>query len=262
MGLFDLLGRIRNQITTLSHSPPPQDFHSWAAAIEATQEARLAAFGALGTVSPMLRLRSVLPSPLAASPPWPATSLPSLCAIERNGRTIFVTHGLSDPYDPAAPSEQPAVRPEAGHGCELLIEVVGALQPARDRGFELVEAHWAEAILWEGADWEAGARAAGDMAAQFGVFTFQASAVPEELSRYRMAGGGVALLIGQIAPGVPPMIELPLFKTAQLLPVQVITPAEYDFTVAHGNVGGVRLAERLAVAGVHHVVLPERPSVV
>src|SRR3712207_6499491 len=125
---------------------PPDAFKSWGDAIQATRDARERALTDIGALSPMARAKGFLPSFIRGEAQWPASMVPTLRLIHRDGLALLVTDGLSDPFDPDM--RQVEQHPEVGCGCELFAETTEAI--AAQPGADGVSAprHWLEWVLW------------------------------------------------------------------------------------------------------------------
>ena len=229
-------------------------FESWLAALEATRAARWRAFEGIGTVSARPRPST---HTLSESPPTWAARTAFLCLARRPGRSILLTDGLSDPYNPKS---GPALAPETGHGCELFVESHEPVPDVPPGAGESRPRHWLEHIMWHVADWEARGRTLLETVGKLGAITLEVPGC-SELDAWRSQSGLLGLLIARPMAGFDTTLPLPL-APATLLSIQLLTPREIAYANAAGKNGGRAVAARLARAGIGHVASRFRSSVV
>ncbi len=230
-------------------SPTPEERK---ALIEQTRDEREREYAAIGDLAPLVRVRSVSAELREQAPRWPATTLPPLRAIRRDGRVLLITDGLSDPFDLEIHGEDGG---ELGLECEIFVETTEAIALTDENA----PRHWLEWVLWSLGDAAAEAGTLADAVTRFGAITVQIPSC-EELEPFALPTGFVPVLLGQRAPGVGFGISLPS-GSASLIAAKVIWPDEHAHAVAMGDEGGIDLARRFARRGDHHLSMLDRPSV-
>jgi hypothetical protein len=196
---------------------------------ESADTARDAAWRSLGT------LDKEAITPIAMSSSWPGHRELWRVIHREAGRTLLVTHGLSDPFISR-------LEPSVGFGLELAVET--------DQPLESIEASWPFMLL---------ERVAAEVAAhervrerlKAGLFSMEVSGkdMPEELVT---GEGRVAVLLGVESRTLPTHFSTP-FGDVRLVTVKVLRPAELAYLLEHGAKGQAELAQRFVESGEEHL---------
>jgi hypothetical protein len=182
--------------------------------------------------------------PIAMSEAWPGQR--QLWSVIRRdaGRTLLVTHGLSDPFIDS-------LEPSVGFGLELALEVDAAVKDISkgwpllllDRVAEQVAAH---EHVREGV--------------KAGLFSMEVAGkgLPKALVT---SEGRVAVLLGLEARTLPGHFSTP-YGEVRLVTVKALLPSELAHVLEHGAQGQAELARRFADSGEEHLSRPKRRAVV
>jgi len=182
--------------------------------------------------------------PIAASSAWPGQRQ-LWCVIRREaGRTLLVTHGLSDPF-----SER--VEPSVGFGLELALEVDAAMKDF-SKGWPLL---LLDRVANEVAEYENVRKRA-----KTGLFSMEVSGegMPESLVTPE---GRVAVLLGAESRTLPGHLSTP-YGAVKLVTVKALLPSELAYLLEHGAKGQAELARHFEATGEAHVSRADRRPVV
>ena len=182
--------------------------------------------------------------PIAASSAWPGQRQ-LWCVIRREaGRTLLVTHGLSDPFIER-------VEPSVGFGLELALEVDAAMKDF-SKGWPLL---LLDRVANEVAEYENVRRRA-----KAGLLSMEVSGegMPESLATPE---GRVAVLLGAASRTLPGHLSTP-YGAVKLVTVKVLLPSELAYLLEHGAKGQAELVRRFEATGEEHVSRAARQPVV
>ncbi|HLM44469.1 MAG TPA: DUF1629 domain-containing protein [Myxococcaceae bacterium] len=182
--------------------------------------------------------------PIAASSAWPGQRQ-LWCVIRREaGRTLLVTHGLSDPF-----SER--VEPSVGFGLELALEVDAAMKDF-SKGWPLL---LLDRVANEVAEYENVRKRA-----KAGLLSMEVSGegMPESLVTPE---GRVAVLLGAASRTLPGHLSTP-YGAVKLVTVKALLPSELAYLLEHGAKGQAELARHFEATGEAHVSRADRRPVV
>ncbi len=222
------------------------------ASAQAAFEARSRFWQSLGQVDADV-LTHVFNPAFHGGPAWPALRQ-AFQRITRDGSTLLVSDGLSDPY-PAGEG------PATGNGVEVLLETT---DPAFTGPLHDLSRYWLFDLVYQVAQNVANAGPqVADMLQEYGVLSMS---VPfdetlRELTDWVTEDGTAGLLLGAPTPSFPSHVRLP-GGDVRLLPLTVLRPAELEFAMAEGARWRQELVERLASVGAYSVMRPDRASVV
>jgi hypothetical protein len=207
-------------------------------------QARTAAIEALGGGT-SAALTSLM-GPMGEGPDWPAG--PAWRAIRREGRALIFSDGLSDPWVERD-------RPETGLGLEVFID---SPQSGLSDDAPLAGAAdtWLFPALAEVSHLLAGHHRLRDALFETGHLSMNFA-----IDHLKDGRGRVGALLGVAAAGLPEAIQLPGGE-ARLVAVTLLNPDELAFLRGGGASARAALAEKLTAAGVGHLSLPRRASVV
>ncbi|WP_309893654.1 imm11 family protein [Archangium sp.] len=206
--------------------------------LETAATAREAAWRSLGSLDEEVVMA------IAASSSWPGQRQ-LWCVIRREaGRTLLVTHGLSDPFIER-------VEPSVGFGLELALEVDAAMKDF-SKGWPLL---LLDRVANEVAEYENVRKRA-----KAGLFSMEVSgeAMPESLVTPE---GRVAVLLGAESRTLPGHLSTP-YGAVKLVTIKALLPSELAYLLEHGAKGQAELARRFAESGEEHVCRANRRPVV
>jgi hypothetical protein len=221
-------------------------------AVEAAIEARQAVWTRLGDVDADM-LGPALDPVFLGGPEWPA-GRQAFLRVCRPGSVLLASDGLSDPH-----LEPELVEPGlSGFGVEVFLETTDSAL-ARE-GIGSVIGTWAFHLLYEMAQ---NVAYMGDVAERLDGLGI----VSMELQDFSVGAGwdtpdgSVGVLLGVPTDGLPEYVETGA-GTTRLVAVTLLRPVELDHVASGRAEARAEIAERLAVAGVHHRCDLSRPPVV
>jgi hypothetical protein len=199
--------------------------------------AREAAWRALGSLDKEVFM------PIAMSGAWPGHR--QLWSVIRReaGRTLLVTHGLSDPFIER-------LEPSVGFGLELALEV--------DATVKDIAKGWPLLLLNRVAD-EVAEHEQVRESMKAGLFSMEVSgkSLPKSLVT---AEGRVAVLLGVASRTLPGHFSTP-YGEVKLVTVKALLPSELAYLLEHGADGQAELARRFARSGEEHLSRLKRKPV-
>jgi len=206
--------------------------------LETAATAREAAWRTLGALDKEVFM------PIAMSGAWPGQR--QLWSVIRReaGRTLLVTHGLSDPCIER-------LEPSVGFGLELTLEVDAAVKDI-SKGWPLM---LLDRVAEEVAEHEHVCEGV-----QAGLFSMEVSGkgLPRSLVTEE---GRVAVLLGVASRTLPSHFSTP-YGEVKLVTVKALLPSELAYLLEHGAEGLAELARRFAESGEEHLSRARRHSVV
>ena len=215
--------------------------------VERAAGARDRYWASIGASDPDLITYFVNPQ-FQGAPAWPATR--QAYRVVRSAESLIIaSDGLSDPFDDG---------PAGGFGLEVFIEtpdLVGA-------SFEALRDSWAFPLIEIFAQNVANLGGISDHLQRHGIISMELPAPSAVARAWRTDRDTVGVLINLAVPGRELRVSEPALGTVQIVPLTMITPAETQFIIAGGADGRRELAERLAVAGIHHRSVIGRESLV
>jgi len=206
--------------------------------LETADIARETAWRTLGSLD-----KEVL-MPIAMSSSWPGHRQLWHVIRREAGRTLLVTHGLSDPF-----IERP--EPSVGFGLELALEVDAAVKD--------ISKGWPLLLLERVAD-EVAEHAHVREGVNAGLFSMEVSGKGLPKS-FLTEEGRVAVLLGAESCTLPRQFSTP-FGEVRLVTVKALLPAELKYVLKHGAEGHAELARRFAESGEEHLSRTRRQSAV
>ncbi|MFY2558650.1 imm11 family protein [Corallococcus terminator] len=185
--------------------------------------------------------------PIVVGGNWPARRQVWRVIHRENGRTLLVTHGLSDFFFVAGVEPEPSV----GFGLELALETS---EPQAH-----VEKSWLLRLLERVGD-EVAAHEGVREKVKAGFLSMEVSGqgMPEPLLTKE---GRVGVLLGMESSTLPGRFTMPAGEV-RLVTVKVLMPAELAYLLEHGTRGRDELVRRFAQEGQEHVSRAWRKSVV
>jgi hypothetical protein len=210
---------------------------------EATSTARLEYFRTLGQPDQDAWLPAAVPE-VPGGPVWPTR--PAWRRIRDGKQTIVSSSGLTDPFGIHD-------GPNLGFGVEVALATTDEIP-------EKLHPSWLLDLTVAVSN-----QAAIDgrfylRAAKFGVFLFGVPG-PKSYANWLDSSGTLGFLIGVPAPGVEPIMKLPVGSAAFLI-TKLLTPKEYEFVASRGLDGALKLVSLFDENGTHHLSSLNRPSVV
>jgi hypothetical protein len=182
--------------------------------------------------------------PIAMSEAWPGRR--QLWSVIRReaGRTLLVTHGLSDPFIER-------LEPSVGFGLELALEVDAAVKDI-SKGWPL--------LLLDRVAEEVAAHEHVREGVKAGHFSMEVAGkgLPKALVT---SEGRVAVLLGLESRTLPGHFSTP-YGEVRLVTVKALLPSELAHVLEHGAQGQAELARRFADSGEEHLSRPKRRAVV
>jgi suppressor of fused protein SUFU len=206
--------------------------------LETTATAREEAWRTLGSLDEDVFM------PIAMSGAWPGQR--QLWSVIRReaGRTLLVTHGLSDPFIER-------LEPSTGFGLELALEVDASVKDI-SKGWPL---RLLERVTEEVAEHEhvrEGVNA--------GLFSMEVSGkgLPKAFVTQE---GRAAVLLGVESRTLPGRFATP-HGQVRLVTVKALLPVELEYVLEHGAQGHMELARRFVESGEEHLSRVRRRAVV
>lgn len=208
---------------------------------ELLQEANVARETAWRTFG---RLDKSAVTPAAADSSWPGRRQLWRVIHREGGRTLLVTHGLSDPFIAR-------MEPSVGFGLELAMEV--------DESLPSVEESWLFRLLERVAEEVARNENVREQV-EAGLFSLDVSG--EGLpGAFVTQEGRAAVLMGVESRTLPRHFATP-FGDVRLVTVKALRPSERAFLLEHGAEGRVELARRFTESGEEYLSSARRSAVV
>ncbi|MFL5355404.1 imm11 family protein [Archangium sp.] len=200
--------------------------------------ARQAAWRTLGTLDKAVIM------PIAMSDSWPGHRQLWHVIRREAGRTLLVTHGLSDPFIER-------LEPSVGFGLELALEVDAAVKDL-SKGWPL--------LLLERVSEELTAHEQVREHVKAGLFSMEVSGkgLPKSLVT---EAGRVAVLLGVASRSLPGHFPTP-YGEVKLVTVKALLPPELKYLLEHGAQGQTELARRFVASGEEHLSRLKRKPVV
>ncbi|MFY0569502.1 imm11 family protein [Archangium lansingense] len=197
--------------------------------LETAATAREAAWRTLGSLDKEVFM------PIAMSGSWPGQR--QLWGVIRReaGRTLLVTHGLSDPFIER-------LEPSVGFGLELALEVDAAVKD--------ISKGWPLMLLDRVAD-EVAEHERVRESVKSGLFSMEVSGkgMPKSLVTEE---GRVAVLLGVESRTLPSHFSTP-YGEVKLVTVKALLPSELAYLLEHGADGQAELARRFVEGGEEHL---------
>ena len=205
---------------------------------EQADTTREAAWRTLGTLDEEVVM------PIAMSGSWPGHRQLWRVIRREEGRTLLVTHGLSDPFIER-------LEPSVGFGLELALEV--------DASVKDISKGWPLLLLDRVAE-EVAQHEHVREALAAGLFSMEVSGkrMPKSLVTQE---GHVAVLLGLESRTLPSHVSTP-YGQVRLVTVKALLPSELQPILEHGAQGRAELARRFAQSGEEHLSRARRRSVV
>lgn len=196
---------------------------------EQADTARETAWCTLGALD-----RAVL-MPIAMSGAWPGHRQLWRVIRREAGRTLLVTHGLSDPFIER-------LEPSVGFGLELALEVDAAVKD--------ISKGWPLMLLDRVAD-EVAEHEQVRERVKAGLFSMEVSGkgMPKSLVTEQ---GRVAVLLGVESRTLPGRFSTP-YGEVKLVTLKALLPSELAYLLEHGAEGQAELARRFAENGDEHL---------
>jgi uncharacterized protein DUF1629/suppressor of fused protein SUFU len=206
--------------------------------LETADSARETAWRTLGSLDEEVFM------PIAMSGSWPGQRQLWRVIRREAGRTLLVTHGLSDPFIER-------LEPSVGFGLELALEVDAAVKDI-SKGWPLLLLDRVAEEVAEHEHVREGVKA--------GLFSMEVSGkgMPKSLVTDE---GRVAVLLGVESRTLPRHFSTP-FGDVRLVTVKALLPAELAYLSEHGAKGQPELARRFAQNGEEHLSRLRRKPVV
>ena len=206
--------------------------------LETAATARESAWRSLGSLDKEVFM------PIAMSGAWPGQR--QLWSVIRReaGRTLLVTHGLSDPFIER-------LQPSVGFGLELALEV--------DAGVKDISKGWPLMLLDHVAD-EVAEHEHVREGVKAGLFSMEVSGkgMPKSLVTEE---GRVAVLLGVESRTLPRHFSTP-YGEVKLVTVKALLPSELAYLLEHDAEGLAELARRFVENGEEHLSRLRRKPVV
>ncbi|WP_309896481.1 imm11 family protein [Archangium sp.] len=182
--------------------------------------------------------------PIAMSSAWPGQRQLWSAIRREGGRTLLVTHGLSDPFIDS-------LEPSVGFGLELALEVDSAVKDI-SKGWPL--------LLLDRVAEEVAAHEHVREGVKAGLFSMEVAGkgLPKALVT---SEGRVAVLLGLESRTLPEHFSTP-YGQVRLVTVKALLPSELAHVLEHGAQGQAELARRFADSGEEHLSRPKRRPVV
>ncbi|WNG17677.1 imm11 family protein [Cystobacter fuscus] len=206
--------------------------------LESAETAREATWRTLGSLDEEVIM------PIAMSDAWPGQRQLWRVIRREAGRTLLVTHGLSDPFIER-------LEPSVGFGLELALEVDAAVKDI-SKGWPL--------LLLERVANEVAHHEHVREGLKAGLFSMEVSGkgMPKSLINKQ---GRVAVLLGVESRTLPKRFSTP-YGEVKLVTVKALLPAELAHVLEHGAEGQTELARRFAESGEEHLSRVRRKSAV
>jgi uncharacterized protein DUF1629 len=196
---------------------------------EQADTAREAAWRTLGSLDKEVFM------PIAMSGSWPGRRQRWRVIRREAGRTLLVTHGLSDPFIER-------LEPSVGFGLELALEVDAAVKD--------ISKGWPLLLLERVAD-EVTEHEQVRESVKAGLFSMEVSGkgMPKSLVTEE---GRVAVLLGVESRTLPRHFSTP-YGEVKVVTVKALLPSELAYLLEHGADGQAELARRFAESGEEHL---------
>jgi uncharacterized protein DUF1629 len=196
---------------------------------EQADTAREAAWRTLGSLDKEVFM------PIAMSGAWPSHRQLWHVIRREAGRTLLVTHGLSDPFIER-------LEPSVGLGLELALEVDAAVKD--------ISKGWPLLLLNRVAD-EVAEHEQVRESVKAGLFSMEVSGkgLPKSLVTEE---GRVAVLLGVESRTLPSHFSTP-YGEVKLVTVKSLLPSELAYLLEHGAEGQAELARRFVESGEEHL---------
>jgi hypothetical protein len=218
-------------VTGPSSVSPEQRARSrkWRELLETAEAARDATWRTLGNLD-----KDVI-TPIAMSDSWPGHRRLWRVIRREGGRTLIVSHGLSDPF-------YERMEPSVGFGLELALETDVAVKD--------VLKGWPLLLLERVADEVAGHEHVRERV-KAGLFSME---VPgKRMPKALVTGEGrVGVLLGVESRTLPRQLTTP-YGEVRLVTLKALLPPELEYLLAHGEQGQAGLARRFAESGEEHL---------
>jgi hypothetical protein len=230
----------------MQDSPPSQHPTGlrYADRLHQAAETRRLAIDALGG-GESAALTSLM-GPMGEGPEWPAGS--AWRSARRGDNLLIFSDGLSDPFVERD-------RPETGLGLEVFIESPQSGLPV-NAPLDHAADTWLFPMLAEVSHIMAGRHRLRETLLEGGLLSMQFA-----IDHLKDGRGRVGALLNMKAGGIPATIGLPGGEV-RLVAVTVLNPDELAFLRGGGPAAREELAGRLVEAGIGHLALPRRESVV
>ena len=216
--------------------------------IDETYDARDQLYASIGEVEPSVMAHIISPS-FTGGPAWPTTRQAS-SIIRRNTNTMVITNGLADPFENSEDVN-------SGFNIEIYAETSEPVAPVdgdlkESEVFRLVYA-MAQQVAHSGQF--------VSLLEQYGVVSMELHAEDCGLQAYQNETGMVGIIIGIEHPDFSNKVTFPGGEVV-LASVQILTPVELAYVAEFGTEGRNNLHEKFKSSGVHHVLSPNRESLV
>jgi uncharacterized protein DUF1629 len=210
----------------------------WRELLDTAEAARDATWRTQGT------LDKAVTTPIAMSDSWPAHRRLWRVIRREGGRTLIVSHGLSDPFYERR-------EPSVGFGLELALET--------DVAVKNVLKGWPLLLLERVADEVAGHEHVRERV-KAGLFSMEVSG--KRMPKALVTGEGrVGVLLGVESHSLPRYFTTP-YGEVRLVTLKALLPPELEYLLAHGEQGQAELARRFAEGGEAHLShVRRRPTV-
>ena len=181
--------------------------------------------------------------PIAMSDSWPGRRQLWRVIRRESGRTLLLTHGLSDPFIER-------LEPSVGLGLELALEV--------DATVKDLSKGWPLMLLTRVAD-EVAEHEPVRARVTAGLFSLEVSGqgMPKALLTRE---GRVAVLLGVASRTLPGRFSTP-YGEVKLITVKALLPSELAYVLEHGAEGQAELARRFLGNGEEHLSRLKRKPV-
>lgn len=215
---------------------------------EETYDAREQLYASIGEVEPSVMGHIISPS-FTGGPAWPTTRQ-AFSIIRRNANTMVITNGLADPFDDTEERN-------SGFNIEIYAETSEPVAPVdgdlkESAVFRLVYATAKQA---------AHSGQFVSLLEQYGVVSMELYAEDCGLQEYQNENGMVGVIIGIEHPDFSNKVTFPGGEVV-LASVQILTTTELEYLAANGTEGRNNLHEKFKSSGVHHLLSPNRDSLV
>jgi len=182
--------------------------------------------------------------PIAMNDSWPGQRQLWRVIRREGGRTLLVTHGLSDPFIST-------LEPSVGFGLELALEVDAAVKDI-SKGWPL--------LLLERVSSEVAKHEHVRERMKAGLFSMevQGKGLPKPLLT---SEGRAAVLLGTPSRTLPNQLSTPAGEV-RLITVKALLPSELTYLMEHSAAGQAELARRFDLSGEEHLSRVKRRAVV
>lgn len=187
----------------------------------------------------------------SGAPAWP-NMRQAFRVVRRPDSLIIASDGLADP----AP-EQTQADDFSGFGAEVYIELPGL----QDLPQSEIMAHWAFGLIESFAQNLAGWGGINASLNRYGVLSTTLPVPAEPAPGWLDAEGNVGVLVGIPVKGRAETVDLPL-GPVRLVAVTLLTPDELAFVAAGGAQARAQLVQALGEAGIGHLSIAGRDTVI